>query len=292
MRYWQTGMPDAGNMAGTWGSRYADFPNIVWIMDGDRNPDSLSRPLEVEILQGIKDFDKVHLFSAHCRPTSSSRDLWEGETWLNFNCVYTYAFPPHNSYVHDQCLRNYSKSPAMPTILFETCYENEHNSTAGQIRAQMYSGWLCSIAGVQFGNLPIWRFGHGWQNAMDWQGSCDASIMKKLVDSRNWYKLVPDVEHKILFDGYGSDESYVPAAMAENGETFVAYIPQGKAVSVDLQWLNGNRLTAWWFNPRNGLAQRLGEYAEKNKMQFTPPDRNDWVLVIDNAELDFLKPGM
>ncbi len=62
-------------------------------------------------------------------------------------------------------------------------------------------------------------------------------------------------------------------------------------VSVDLQQLSGNRLVAWWFNPRNGLAQQLGEYAEKNKMQFTPPDRNDWVLVIDNAELNFLKPG-
>jgi hypothetical protein len=273
------------------GRRFADFPNIVWIMDGDRNPDSLSRPLEIEILQGIKDFDKVHLFSAHCRPASSSRDLWEGEAWLNFNCVYTYSFPPYNSYVHDQCLRNYSKLPAMPVILFETCYENEHSSTAGQIRGQMYSGWLCSIAGVQFGNLPIWRFGSGWQHAMDWQGSWDASLMKKLVDSRNWYKLVPDTEHKVLFDGFGSDDSYVPAAMAGNGETFIAYIPGGNAISVDLGRMSGTRLAAWWFNPRNGLAQQIGEYAEKNKMKFTPPDRSDWVLVIDDAGYGFGTPG-
>jgi hypothetical protein len=273
------------------GRRYADFPNIAWIMDGDRNPDSLSRPLEVEILEGIRDFDKVHLFSAHCRPNNSSRDLWEGEKWLSFNCVYTYAFPPYNSFVYDQCLRNYNKSPAMPTILFETCYENEHNSTAGQIRAQMYSGWLCSIAGVQFGNLPIWRFGRGWEHAMDWQGSWDASVMKKLVDSRNWYKLVPDIGHKILTDGYGTNDSYVPAAMADNGETFVAYIPNGNAIFVDLQQLNGSKLVAWWFNPRNGLAIKTGEYAEKNKTKFDPPDRNDWVLVIDNMESGFGVPG-
>lgn len=273
------------------GRRYAGFPNIVWIMDGDRNPDSLSRPLEVEILEGIRDFDKVHLFSAHCMPENSSRDHWEGEAWLKFNCVYTYSFPPYNSYVHDQCLRNFRKTPPMPVILFETCYENEHNSTAGQIRAQMYSGWLCSIAGVQFGNLPIWRFGRGWQSAMDWQGSWDASLMKKLVDSRNWHRLVPDFEHKALYDGFGSGEGYAPAALAENGETFIAYIPNGSMVSVNLQEISGNKLAAWWFNPRNGLSQPAGEYEEKSKKQFTPPDRNDWVLVIDDVAGGFGAPG-
>jgi hypothetical protein len=273
------------------GKRYADFPNIAWIMDGDRDPDSLSKPLELEILAGIRDFDKIHLFSAHCRPTHSSRNQWEGESWLNFNCVYTYDFPPYNSPVPEQCLRNYAKLPAMPAILFETCYENEHNATAGKIRAQMYWGWLCSIAGIQFGNLPLWRFGQGWQSAMDWQGSWDASVMKELVDSRNWFTLIPDNDHKALFDGYGSDEGYVSAALAENGETFIAYIPKGNTVSVDLQKVSGKKLVAWWFNPRNGLAQKKGEYIEKIKLQFTPPDGNDWVLVIDDAARNFPVPG-
>jgi hypothetical protein len=273
------------------GRRYAEYPNIAWIMGGDRNPDSLSRPLELEILRGIQDFDKNHLFTAHCSPANSSRDHWEGETWLNFNCVYTYTFPPYNSPVHEQCLRNYMMSPAMPAILFETCYENEHNAPASQIRAQLYWGWLSSIAGVQFGNLPLWRFGQGWQDAMDWQGSYDASIMKKLVDSRNWYTLVPDYEHKVVFDGYGSGEDYVSSALADNGETFIAYIPNGNVISVNMQLLAGKSLVAWWFNPRNGLAIKIEEYTGKAKRNFTPPDRNDWVLVIDNMEYGFGAPG-
>ena len=273
------------------GRRYADYTNIAWIMDGDRNPDSLSRPLELEIIKGIKEFDTIHLFSAHCKPTFSSRDQWEGEGWLTFNSVYTYAFPPHNSHVHEQCLRNYRMSPAMPALLFEACYENEHNATAAQIRAQMYWGWLCSIAGVQFGNLPLWRFGKGWQNAMNWQGSWDVWVMKLLVESRNWYKLVPDYEHRVLTDGYGSGENYVSAAMAENGETFIAYNPSGNILTVDLQEMSGNKLAAWWYNPRNGLAQGAGEYTNKAKIKFTPPDRNDWVLVIDDAGYNFPVPG-
>jgi hypothetical protein len=273
------------------GERYADYPNIIWIMDGDRNPDSLSRPLEVEIIHGIKEFDKVHLFSAHCHPTNSSRDQWEGEAWLDFNCVYTYSFSPFNSFVHEQCLRSYVASPAMPTILFETCYENEHGAPAGQIRAQMYWGWLCSVAGVQFGNLPVWRFGEGWKCALGWQGSCDAAIMKSLVESRNWYKLVPDYKHVTVFEGYGSGEAYVAAALAENGETMIAYIPRGTAIWVDLSQISGNKFVAWWFNPRNGLSQAAGEFTERGKKLFTPPDRNDWVLVVDDATCQLGIPG-
>jgi hypothetical protein len=87
------------------------------------------------------------------------------------------------------------------------------------------------------------------------------------------------------------DESYASAAMPENGETFIAYIPKGNVISVDLQRLSGSTLVAWWFNPRNGLSQKIAEYAEKSKIQFTPPDRNDWVLVIDDAAYNFGVPG-
>lgn len=273
------------------GKRYAGIPNILWIMDGDRNPDSLSRPLIAEIVRGIQAFDTNHLFTAHCHPTNSSRDQWEGAPWLDFNCVYTYDFQPGNTTVHEQCLRSYTTNPVMPTILFETNYENEHNANALKIRAQMYWGWLCSGAGQQFGNLPIWRFGEGWQEAMHWQGSYDASLMKRLVDSRKWYTLVPDYLHKAVFEGYGSKETYVSAALSENGETLIAYLPVGTTIGVDLSMISGNRVVAWWFNPRNGLAHKVGEYPQKGRMQFTPPDTKDWVLVLDDGEKEMGVPG-
>jgi len=273
------------------GKRYANYPNIVWIMDGDRNPDNFSRSLEKELILGIKEFDANHLFTAHCHPANSSRDQWEGESWLNFNSVYTYSFLPDNSFVHEQCIRSYISSPAMPTFLFETCYENEHNSTALQIRSQMYWGWLCSIAGVQFGNLPVWRFGAGWQKALGWQGSCDAAIMKKMVDSRNWYKLVPDYQHIAVVDGYGSKETFVAAALTNNRETLIAYIPNGTAIWVDLNQISGKKIVVWWFNPRNGLSNRADEFTEKQNVKFIPPDSKDWLLVIDDAAYQFGPPG-
>jgi hypothetical protein len=179
----------------------------------------------------------------------------------------------------------------MPAFLFETRYENMHNTTALMIRSQMYWGWLCSIAGSQLGVLPVWYFGEGWKNALQWQGSCDAALMKKLALSRNWFRLVPDYNHVAVYEGIGERESYVAASLADNGETLIVYIPLGNTVGVDLTVLSGSRLKAWWYNPQNGLAFVAGEYTIKNRMTFTPPDKKDWVLVVDNADLTFGPPG-
>jgi hypothetical protein len=126
---------------------------------------------------------------------------------------------------------------------------------------------------------------------MNWQGSCDAAIMKKLVDSRNWYRFVPDYNHETVTEGYGSGDSYVAAALADNGETAIIYIPSGSSFNVDLSRISGKNAVAWWFNPRNGLSHKAGEFIEKKDNRFTPPDQKDWVLVIDDKDTGFSPPG-
>ncbi len=274
------------------GNRYKKFPNIIWIMDGDRNPDSLSRPLIREIIAGIKEKDSTHLFTAHCHPTNSSRDQWEGESWLDLNAVYTYNRNGKGTYIHEKCLVNYQKIPVKPVFLFETTYEGEHNFTSDQIRTEMYWGWLCGIGGQQMGNNPIWKFANGWQAAMDGQGSTDAARLKKLVDSRDWHKLEPDFNHKVVTSGYGSEERYISAAITTDGETIVVYIPpDGEPFHVDMSKVSGKKASIWWYNPRNGDAVSAGKYATKNIRLFRKPDNRDWVMVIDDASANFQAPG-
>ena len=126
---------------------------------------------------------------------------------------------------------------------------------------------------------------------MDWQASYDASNMKKLVDSRRWWKLVPDLDHSTVTEGYGSKNSYVAAALADNGETAVIYIPSGAGILVDLKRISGKRVIAWWFNPGNGLSKKAGEFTDKRETRFTPPDKRDWVLVLDDGDAGFGPPG-
>jgi hypothetical protein len=114
--------------------------------------------------------------------------------------------------------------------------------------------------------------------------------LKKLVDSRRWHRFVPDYDHRTVTEGYGSNESYVAAALADNGETAVIYIPSGTSITVDLKRISGKSVIAWWFNPGNGLSQKAGEFTEKRETRFTPPDKKDWVLVIDDTAAGFGSP--
>jgi hypothetical protein len=58
--------------------------------------------------------------------------------------------------------------------------------------------------------------------------------------------------------------------------------------------ITGAKVTAWWFNPRNGKATGAGTFANKGTHEFTPPDAGemlDWVLVLDDASKKYAAPG-
>jgi hypothetical protein len=82
---------------------------------------------------------------------------------------------------------------------------------------------------------------------------------------------------------------------ANDGQTIIAYIPNGNAttLTVDMTQITSASSTAicWWFNPRDGSTTMIGAYANSGTQKFTPPDSNDWVLVIDNASANLAAPG-
>ncbi len=66
-------------------------------------------------------------------------------------------------------------------------------------------------------------------------------------------------------------------ALAEPGQDYVVYLPHGGKLTVDLGAANG-RLTARWFNPRNGTLGEPFMVARSNSAEFRAPDSNDWTL--------------
>ena len=53
-------------------------------------------------------------------------------------------------------------------------------------------------------------------------------------------------------------------------------------------------MTAWWFNPRTGIATSIGTFDNAADRTFTPPDAGemiDWVLVLDDASRKYGPPG-
>jgi hypothetical protein len=294
----QTSSPDSLKYYGRYlGGRYGRFPNILWLIGGDTDP--VARGLGPKLrtlVSAIKERDSVHLFTAHNAPEQAAMDVWPEEPWLDLNNIYTYK----DAYAAARAQAG--RPGAKPVFLIETAYENEHGSTALSLRRQAYWAILCgATSGHVFGNCPVWSFNAPaasafcaaarWQAQLGSAGSVSLAYVGRLFSSRAFYKLVPDVRGEVLSAGAQSGSTYAAAACASDGSSIIAYIPTRRTVSADLSRLAGNRVQAWWFDPRTGAAALIGAYPAAAGARFTPPTADDWVLVLDSAEAGLPPPG-
>lgn len=281
------------------GQRYAHLDNLIWMLGGDRNPGD-AREHVAALVNGIKDFDSRHLFTAHPAPESSPADEYGWGNWLNLNLTYSYAV------VHRKLLADYNRQPAWPFVLIESSYEGEHNASPVQIRRQAYWSILCGSCGQFLGNNPIWGFFPGWQAALDSEGSRDMVHLKRLFSSRPWYDLTPDQfspkpwfelvlaeEPRVVVDGLGEQNGmdFLAAAYTTDRGTLIAYLPTARTVTVNLARLSGTQKAGWWFNPRDGVSGSIGNLPGEDLARLTPPAEGDWVLVIDDAVKALPAPG-
>jgi len=312
---------------GVWlGNRYQNYPNIAWILAGDADPTDTGLYEKLnQLATGIRSADPLHLItfeaarsyeSGGTAPNGgwSSLDAWGSSvsgaytaagsppTWLNFNWVYG----PYVG-IEAGCTRNYTSyvtaSPYMPQLAGEDWYEGEHSMTELELREESYWEVLsgCTLGRI-FGNNAIWTFGgpsetmgQTWQSQLDSAGSIAQQYLGRLFRSREFWKMVPDTGNTTLTAGYGSGITLSVASRSTDGQTIIAYVPNGNAttVTVDLSQITSASSTAncWWFNPSNGSTMLIGTYANSGNQDFTPPDSNDWVLVIDDAGANLAAPG-
>jgi hypothetical protein len=268
------------------GKRYRDFDNIVWIIGGDRNPDT-ARPEVDAVAQGIKETDDRHLLTAHCHPENSAIDQYRNEGWIDVNDTYTYNI------VHEMLIRDYNRQPVLPYFLIETTYEGEHNASQVQVRRQAYWAILSGATGQFMGNRPMWLFDPGWEAALDSVGSTDMERLGWLFHSRPWYDLVPDQKHEVVVEGLGEFRGldYLTAARTGDGGSVIAYMPTARPISVDMSKVSGKEAVAWWFDPHTAKATSIGKFPTSGKKEFKPPAEGDWVLVLDDAARNLPAPG-
>ena len=276
------------------GRRYKDFDNIIWLMGGDRNPESALKKVNL-IAFGIREFDKQHLFTAHCIPENSPVEAYASGHWLDINDTY------NSGIVHQKLLADFNRTPVMPFFLIESTYEGEHNASEVQIRRQAYWAVLCGGFGHIMGNNPLWHFdGPGlfpakttWQQAMDLPGSVGMMYWGTLFRSRAWFDLIPDQKHEVVTSGLGEFRGldYLAAARTVDGSTLIAYMPTSREITVDLSRISGAKAKAWWFDPRTGKASAAGEFPTTGSRDFAPPSEGDWVLVLDDAGRQMPAPG-
>ena len=281
------------------GRRYKDRPNVLWVAGGDNQPatgSELENRLKA-VIDGIKQTDLNHLWTAHwgydpsAHPSGmlSTEDLTFA-SYIDVNGYYAYDYDATQ-------LRDVDAYKVRPVKMFyhiDQSYETEPGGTPENIRRKAYEAMLTGAAGSSFCAGPNWYLFFNWRSNMDTVGTQETQIWNRLFKSRNWYDLVPDQSHAVVTAGFGTEGStdFVAAARTVSGGTAMAYLPVGRAITVDMTALSGAQANVWWFDPTSGSTTPGGTVATKGARTFSPPSAGSWVLVVDDASLALPAPGV
>ncbi|MCB0629588.1 MAG: glycoside hydrolase family 140 protein [Saprospiraceae bacterium] len=311
--------PENARTYGKWiGTRYKDRENIIWVLGGDRNPrpetDDVTvwREMANGIAEGCGGQDKA-LMTLHPQPASpgGSSNWFHQDEWLDFNMHQTGHCA--NKPTYELIGHDYNLSPVKPVLDGEPLYEDHPNcfnakelgySVPEDIRRIMYWNVFAGAFGQTYGCHDIWQMYTNerqpingplrpWKKALDLPMAWQVRHLKHLMLSRPFLTRIPD--QRMIVGDQPEGEDYVIATRDENGSYAMIYFPTGKAVTLDLSALSGKKIRAWWFDPRTGNAYTAGKKIRNNGRQLFPPPTsgrgNDWVLVLDDAKIEFPVPG-
>ena len=278
------------------GERYKDFNNIIWIAGGDNSGTGELYAHMDTIIKGIKHFDQEHLWTGHFESTntwSSANPLYA--KYIDIDGLYEWVETDlgKNAPQYNADLKQYQKGKMI--IQLDQSYEHDiphkdDNENYQWIRRKNYDGLLSGCAGTSFSpgtkDNPGYYF-KNWQELMSTEGMDEAMRCFEVFKRRAWEKLVPDTGDLVIKAGRGDygKIDYVCAAKASDNSTYMAYLPVGKGLTIDLAALNIRTVNAWWYNPQSGEAWVIGILPADKIQQFEAPTDEDWLLVIDNAAL-------
>jgi len=276
------------------GNRYRSRGNIIWIAGGDADPrvytgiDDRVNALMSAITQAEAG---RHLITGHASRGITGFEAFGAHAWLTLDSAYDGDTCPDDT-MATQIETEVDRTPALPVFSIEQRFDAE--GADGPCLADQYL-WAALGGGVghSYGNAYTWTFLPGW----DTDSGIDSSNVPfqtnsaRLVRSRRFWLFVPDEQHQSVVAGYGSGSSTVVTGRASNGETIMAYVPDGgTTITVDLNRLSGARATGYWYDPETGQATSLGVFGTSGLMDFVSPG-DARVLVLDDASRGLPVPG-
>jgi hypothetical protein len=320
---WGTG-PEiftAANAAvyGEWlGRRYRER-GVIWILGGDR---PVETEAQKEILRamarGLRKGDGGnHLVTFHPTGGSGSSDPFHADGWLDFNMR-------QNGHVaeftgrYDATRADYDRVPAKPVVDGEPIYEDHPvsfdaaklgHSIAADVRRPLYWDLFSGACGHTYGHHSVWQmWAPGrkainnpllpWFEAISQPGAGQMQHARRLLESRPFLTRVPDdsvvVTDRVATSVPGAGRYRFVATRDAEGRYAMVYAPVGRPFKVRMSAIKGARVKAWWFNPRDGKATSIGQFANQGERSFAPPDPGeplDWVLVLDDAAQGYPPPG-
>jgi hypothetical protein len=294
------------------GNYFKDRSNIFWIHQGDNNAYNFggtsSQALVDAVVDGITSMDTI-FFRIHTTitrtvstrlRTSSYKGQFDNDgfktcptPWLNVNNLYVFTGASYEKNLQENIDARslyINTSIKLPHISIDGVCEH-YNDDARANRAQGYYAILTGASGFMTGNIRICWFMSpdtyppsllNWKTDIKDKETISATYINKLIIPRQWWKLIPDLDHQVLTKGY----DLCAAAKTSDSLTAIIYMPTRRTIIVNLAQLTGISAKASWYSPRTGEYEFIGIYS-RTSTPFTPPyknadDNDDWVLVLES----------
>ena len=304
---------------GAWiGKRYQNA-GVVWILGGDRPVESdLHKEIIRAMAQGVRAGDQgKHLITFHPTGGSGSSQHFHNDDWLDFNMRqngHTAEFTGR----YDATKVDYDRVPTKPVLDGEPIYEDHPvsfdaqkfgHSIASDVRRPLYWDLFTGAFGHTYGHHSVWQMWKSdqaginnpllpWPEAIVQNGALQMKHGKALIESRPFFNRIPDQEilvvDRVPTSVPGAGRYQFVATRDTDGTYAMVYAPVGRAFKVKMATIQGAKVKAWWFNPRDGQATAIGEFPNTGEKEFMPPNPGemlDWVLVLDDAAKSYPAPG-
>ncbi|MGE5644962.1 MAG: DUF4038 domain-containing protein [Acidobacteriota bacterium] len=267
---------------GRWlGRRYKDAPNLIWVNGFDLKPSEYPE-ISAALAAGLREGDGgAHLITYHPGGGNSS-SYFHAERWLDYNTIQTWS-----DYwrIHPLVAADYCRLPVKPVVLAEGAYEAGPEYPSRPITPLIVrkQAWWAFLAGGfhTYGHNDMWRKNSTWRESLDSPGARQMGILKRVLEPREWWKLVPD--QALIATGAASDKDLNAAARAESGGWAILYLSSRRPVTVDLGRLTASEsVRATWINPETGEASEAGVFHTSGLRAFTPAlASEDAVLLLE-----------
>jgi hypothetical protein len=293
-------------MVARWGGNH-----VVWILGGDGDYRGEKAEKWKRIGRGV--FGDIHHAPVTTHPGGKMWILNEftKETWYDI-CAYQSA---HNT--SDDNLKwitsgpaatDWKKEPARPFISLEAPYEN-HNGSGGKpmndydVRRAHYLSLLNTPpVGITYGAHGVWGWDDGtqppidhpksgiplpWKKALTMPGAEQMKILVEFFTSIDFHRLKPAPQLLMSQPGTADPKRFISAAMTEQKDLGVIYVPADRSVEISLAQLSsmaGGSPQLTWVNPRTGERRGVAAVVGEKSCQVPVPDEKDWLLLITSGK--------
>lgn len=301
--------------------RYKKYPNIIWMIGGDVRGSEKTEVWKT-LATTIKSIDKDHLMTYHPLGRTMSATWFNSESWLDFNMFqsghrrYGQRFGdgdyPIEENTEEDNWRFVERSlvfkPLKPVLDGEPSYEDIphglHNSDeprwqAEDVRRYAYWSVFAGSFGHTYGHnsiMQMLRPGYlasydakkPWWDAVYDTGRGQMQYLKRLILAFPYFDRIPAQD---VISGENGLQ-YERVIATRGADYILVYNYTNRLTEIDMTKIAGAKKKAWWYSPRNGKTEFIGEF-DNAKRSFIHDSGyragNDWVLIIVDASKNYIE---